>query len=313
MTDKNGEEVTGFDNDKVRKPDPIKQGRQEPGEILQESSAESLYIQEAEYEGGMREKAVRSYTLHDPRIPAGGGHTEGEYFALPDDLRVELIDGVFYAMSSPSSTHQTVALEIARQLDECIEEHDSPCFVFIAPSDVALGNEKNTIVQPDVYVRCKGEKEAGAGDSGAEETRTGNAGAEDTGTKDNGAGNAGAEETRTGDSGTKDTGTEDTGTLQGHRTPDLMIEILSPSNPENDLWRKRELYRRQGVREYWIINPLNERVYVFRYQDNPSRDALPDEYSFEDEVPVAISEGFCRVDFTKIHRKLHRLRRFEQL
>ncbi len=263
MTDKNGEEVTGFDNDKVRKPDPIKQGRQEPGEILQESSAASLYLQKAEYEGRMREKAVRSYTLLDPRIPAGGGHTEEVYFALPDDLRVELIDGVFYAMSSPSSTHQTVALEIARQLDECIEEHDSPCFVFIAPSDVALGNEKNTIVQPDVYVRCKGEK--------------------------------------------------DTGTLQERRTPDLMIEILSPSNPENDLWRKRELYRRHDVREYWIINPLAERVYVFRYQDNPSLDALPDEYSFEDEVPVAISDGSCKVDFTKIHRKLQRLRRFEQI
>lgn len=306
MTGKSGKGITGFNKEEVRKPDPIKQGRQEPGEILQESSAVSLYIQKAEYEGRMREMAVSSYTLRDPRIPAGGGHTEEEYFALPDDLRVELIDGVFYAMSSPSSIHQTVALGIARQLDECIEEHDSPCFVFIAPSDVPLGNEKNTIVQPDVYVRCKGEKDTGTENSETDASRIERK--EDTGAED-----AGTEDTRTEDTGEEGTGIKDTATLQEHRTPDLMIEILSPSNPENDLWRKRELYRRHGVREYWIINPLEERVYVFRYQDNPARDALPDEYSFEDEVPVAISDGSCKVDFTKIHRKLHQLRSFEQL
>lgn len=46
--------------------------------------------------------------------------------------------------------------------------------------------------------------------------------------------------------------------LQGWITgsPDLMIEVLSPSNPGYDLVRKRELYARYGIAEYWIIDPI---------------------------------------------------------
>ena len=37
--------------------------------------------------------------------------------------------------------------------------------------------------------------------------------------------------------------------------PDLVVEILSPSNPRHDLERKRELYARHGVPEYLILEP----------------------------------------------------------
>ena len=37
--------------------------------------------------------------------------------------------------------------------------------------------------------------------------------------------------------------------------PDLVIEILSPSNSYHDLERKRRLYERYGVKEYWITDP----------------------------------------------------------
>ena len=37
--------------------------------------------------------------------------------------------------------------------------------------------------------------------------------------------------------------------------PDLLIEVLSPSNRAHDQVRKREFYARGGVREYWIIDP----------------------------------------------------------
>jgi Uma2 family endonuclease len=44
--------------------------------------------------------------------------------------------------------------------------------------------------------------------------------------------------------------------------PDLLIEILSPENRERDLFVKRALYERNGVREYWIVDPEAEAIEV---------------------------------------------------
>jgi Uma2 family endonuclease len=45
--------------------------------------------------------------------------------------------------------------------------------------------------------------------------------------------------------------------------PDLVIEILSPSNPERDRIVKRDVYARSGVREYWIADPASRSLEVF--------------------------------------------------
>ena len=42
--------------------------------------------------------------------------------------------------------------------------------------------------------------------------------------------------------------------------PDLVVEILSPSNPNHDLKTKLSLYARCGVPEYWIVCPQEHRV-----------------------------------------------------
>jgi Uma2 family endonuclease len=42
--------------------------------------------------------------------------------------------------------------------------------------------------------------------------------------------------------------------------PDLVIEILSPSNSKYDLKVKKDVYERYGVKEYWIVNPEDRRV-----------------------------------------------------
>lgn len=47
--------------------------------------------------------------------------------------------------------------------------------------------------------------------------------------------------------------------------PDLVVEITSPSTAERDRGLKRDLYRRQGVREYWIVDPEEDAVEVWRF------------------------------------------------
>jgi Uma2 family endonuclease len=50
--------------------------------------------------------------------------------------------------------------------------------------------------------------------------------------------------------------------------PDLVIEILSPSTAARDRNIKRKLYARQGVAEYWIVDPATETVEVWRFAQN---------------------------------------------
>ncbi|MDR1948303.1 MAG: Uma2 family endonuclease [Spirochaetaceae bacterium] len=45
--------------------------------------------------------------------------------------------------------------------------------------------------------------------------------------------------------------------------PDLVIEILSPSNTRHDRLVKFNKYRQAGVREYWIVGPEEKIVTVY--------------------------------------------------
>lgn len=44
--------------------------------------------------------------------------------------------------------------------------------------------------------------------------------------------------------------------------PDLVLEILSPSSEKHDLFRKFNLYRLAGVKEYWILDPETQGLLV---------------------------------------------------
>lgn len=46
-------------------------------------------------------------------------------------------------------------------------------------------------------------------------------------------------------------------------SPDLVIEILSKSTAVYDKGAKRETYERNGVREYWLVDPRNKSVEVY--------------------------------------------------
>jgi Uma2 family endonuclease len=46
--------------------------------------------------------------------------------------------------------------------------------------------------------------------------------------------------------------------------PDLVVEILSPSSASRDHVIKRALYERHGVREYWLVHPIDRVVMFYR-------------------------------------------------
>ncbi|MBQ8568986.1 MAG: Uma2 family endonuclease [Oscillospiraceae bacterium] len=64
--------------------------------------------------------------------------------------------------------------------------------------------------------------------------------------------------------------------------PDWIIEIVSPYNPERDYKDKMLLYKNAGVREYWIIDPADNKVIVYLY----GKTNIIEFYSFDDEIMV---------------------------
>lgn len=49
--------------------------------------------------------------------------------------------------------------------------------------------------------------------------------------------------------------------------PDWICEILSPGNPTNDTIKKKRIYHRAQVGHYWIIDPIQETLQVFRWHE----------------------------------------------
>lgn len=82
--------------------------------------------------------------------------------------------------------------------------------------------------------------------------------------------------------------------------PDFVVEIVSPSNTFTDIVIKLAKYKHAGVREYWIVFPEEKAVmvYVFARSEDPAI------YSFDDEIPVAIWDGQCSIDFTDIYEQV---------
>lgn len=45
--------------------------------------------------------------------------------------------------------------------------------------------------------------------------------------------------------------------------PDLIIEILSPGNSKKEMNIKFDLYEENKVKEYWIVNPTDETIFIY--------------------------------------------------
>ena len=81
--------------------------------------------------------------------------------------------------------------------------------------------------------------------------------------------------------------------------PDFIIEIVSPGNPSDDYIRKLYYYKKYGVREYWIVDPVRKTVTVNYFDKNQ----INIQYSFDAVIKVNIYDDLL-IDFSEINRML---------
>ena len=74
--------------------------------------------------------------------------------------------------------------------------------------------------------------------------------------------------------------------------PDLVVEVLSVSTKKRDMTIKKQIYHDAGVREYWIVDPEEERVLVHDFEHGN----VTYIHSFEESVPVRIYENALEID-----------------
>ena len=163
-------------------------------------------------------------------------HTADEYFNLPEEKRVELIDGVFYDLSSPTVWHQRVVGNIYAAILIYIKGKKGGCVPIVSPIDVQLDCDDSTVVQPDVVVVCDKDK-----------------------IKEN--------------------------IIYG--APDWVIEVVSKSTKNRDYITKLKKYTSAGVKEYWIIDPIQGRVMVYTNLDN-EEEMMVTLYTLADKIPVGL-------------------------
>ena len=75
--------------------------------------------------------------------------------------------------------------------------------------------------------------------------------------------------------------------------PDWIVEIVSPSNSSHDYIRKLNLYADAGIREYWIVNPIKESIFVYHLEETKFEAAA---YTFQDKIKVNIYDDLW-IDF----------------
>jgi Uma2 family endonuclease len=84
-------------------------------------------------------------------------------------------------------------------------------------------------------------------------------------------------------------------------TPDFIAEIVSPSSKRYDYVKKLNIYQDYGVKEYWIINPIDKTilVYLLNFDENDFFYERPILYSGNVKVKINVLED-CKIDFSDI-------------
>lgn len=75
--------------------------------------------------------------------------------------------------------------------------------------------------------------------------------------------------------------------------PDIVMEVVSPSSKTRDYILKLRKYEESGVREYWILDPKEEKIIVYQFEIGQIHI-----YGFKDKIPVTVLDGL-EIDFSE--------------
>ena len=120
--------------------------------VLEDTTYQYGYVSAAPYM--VNETPAYAIDPDAPREKKPGEYTIDDYYELPDDQRVELINGKFYDMAAPTVVHQMIAGSVYAQFLAYIRRKKGKCLPLISPIDVKLDADNKTMVQPDVAVVC---------------------------------------------------------------------------------------------------------------------------------------------------------------
>lgn len=80
-------------------------------------------------------------------------------------------------------------------------------------------------------------------------------------------------------------------------TPDMVMEILSPSTAAYDALTKLDKYQQAGVKEYWIVDPEEKTVRVYLLEGDFYK--TPGLYLPPDRIKVSVLED-CTIDLSNV-------------
>lgn len=121
---------------------------------MKEHDEEKLYTYRELSTADILREAVAEYGIQKKQ----GEFTVEDLEAFPEDVRMELIDGVIYAMNTPSTIHQIWVGEISAFFHQYIRSKKGKCITAASPISVQLDRDDKTMVQPDVLIVCDRDK-----------------------------------------------------------------------------------------------------------------------------------------------------------
>ncbi|MCC8044110.1 MAG: Uma2 family endonuclease [Clostridiales bacterium] len=121
---------------------------------IAEAAEEYILSKHWDEEGKLVPRFVSEALAEYARTKVQGKYTLKDYLALPEDRRVELIDGVIYDMAAPTYIHQGFGGKLYMVFENYIEGKRGSCFTFVAPVAVQLDCDDKTVVEPDVLIVC---------------------------------------------------------------------------------------------------------------------------------------------------------------